>query len=190
MKNTSTPELRAKKALMQQLELDHCSGAPDAVILLLEYGDYECPSSANAQPLVRHLVETFGDQMKLIYRHYPLVAFHPHAELAAEVAEAAGAQGRFWEMHDLLFRNSNHLHPKAMEDYAERIGLDISRFKAEMQDRIYLQRVQEHRQSGDVLELRESPAFFLNGKSIDISFGLERLEEAVFSLVEKSAHSQ
>ena len=185
MNNSNDPKPLVKQDLMKQLVSDHCIGAPDAVIILLEYGDYEDQTSANAQPLVRHLIETFGDQMKLIYRHYPLIEIHPHAELAAEAAEAAAAQGRFWEMHDLLFRNSVHLNLKALQSYAERLELDMSRFKAEMDDRIYLQRVKEHRHSGELLDLRESPTFFLNGKTIDISFGLERLEDAVFELVKK-----
>ncbi len=167
--------------LMQQLESDHCQGAPDAPLILLEYGDFECESCASAQLLTKNLIESFGDRMKLIFRHYPLTELHPHAELAAEAAEAAAAQGRFWEMYGLLFRNCAHLKLEHMINYAQGLELDILRFKAEMRDRIYLQRVQEHRRSGDLLELRTTPAFFLNGKMIDVRFGLDHLKNAVWA---------
>ena len=169
---------------MRQLESDHCIGAPDASIVLVEYGDYECESCASAYPLTMHLIQTFGDQMKFIFRHYPLNEVHPHAEMAAEAAEAAGAQGRFWEMHDLLFRNSGHLKLTSLLGYAEQLELNMTRFKGEMQERIYLQRIQEHRLSGELLELRATPAFFLNERFVDVSFGLEHLEDAVNIAVE------
>ncbi|MET3108939.1 protein-disulfide isomerase [Oxalobacteraceae bacterium GrIS 2.11] len=177
---------QVKQELTQQLESDHCIGAPDARLVLLEYGDYECPSCADAFPLTKHLVESFGDQIKFIFRHYPLTEIHPHAELAAEAAEAAGAQGRFWEMHDLLFTNSTHLKMPALISYAEQLELDMVRFQAEMQDRIYLQRVQDHRHSAELLELRSTPVFFLNHQFIDVSFNLEHLEKAVFEAVNRS----
>jgi len=183
MKKSHETNERVKQDLMKQLETDHCMGAPDAPIVLLEYGDYECGASASAYPLTMHLVQSFGNRMKLIYRHYPLNDIHPHAEMAAEAAEAAGAQGRFWEMHDLLFMNSSHLKLTSLLGYAERLELDMTRFKAEMQERIYLQRSQEHRLSGELLELRATPSFFLNEKFIDVSFGLEHLEDAVIAIV-------
>jgi protein-disulfide isomerase len=158
---------------------DHSEGSPNAAVLLLEYGDYECPSCAEAEPYTRHLVDAFGGRMRFVFRHYPLVASHPHAELAAEAAEAAAAQGHFWEMHRQLFANQRHLRLSDLTHHAEAIGLDTTRFAAEMSDRIYTQRVQEHRRSGDALGLRASPSFFLDGVLIDVSFGFERLEHAV-----------
>lgn len=184
MNHSHDSNQRVKQDLMRQLEADHCIGAPDASIILLEYGDYECESCVSAYPLTMHLIQSFGNRMKLIFRHYPLNQVHPHAEMAAEAAEAAGAQGRFWEMHDLLFRNSSHLKMTSLLDYAEQLELDMTRFKAEMQARIYLQRIQEHRQSGEVLELRSTPAFFLNERFVDVSFGLDHLEDAVNMAVE------
>ena len=179
MKKSHDSNQRVRQDLMKQLESDHSIGAPEAAIVLLEYGDYECESCASAYPLTMHLIQSFGDQMKLIFRHYPLTEVHSHAEMAAEAAEAAGAQGRFWEMHDLLFRNSPHLKLTSLLGYAEQLELDMTRFKAEMQERIYLQRIQEHRLSGELLELRGTPAFFLNERFVDVSFGLEHLEDAV-----------
>lgn len=158
---------------------DHTAGSNHAKLLLLEYGDYECPTCVEAAPLTRHLVEVFGHRMKFVFRHFPLVEAHPHAELAAEAAEAAAAQGKFWPMHDLLFAHSPHLTLDALTRYAALLDLDMLRFKAEMADRIYTQRVQEHRRSGESLGLRGSPSFFLDGAVVDVSFGLERLEAAV-----------
>ncbi len=161
------------------LAADHSTGAAHAGLLLLEYGDYECPSCSEAEPAARHLVEAFGDRMRFVFRHFPLVETHPHAELAAEAAEAAAAQGKFWEMHHLLFTHSQHLKLDALTRYAQMIDLDMLRFNAEMADRIYLQRVQEHRRTGEQLGLRASPSFFLNGTMVDVSFGLQHLEHAV-----------
>jgi protein-disulfide isomerase len=158
---------------------DHSTGAEHAKLLLLEYGDFECPACAEAEPVTRHLVEAFGSRMRFVFRHYPLVEAHPHAELAAEAAEAAAAQGKFWPMHHLLFTHAHHLALAALTRHAQTLGLDMLRFNAEMADRIYTQRVQEHRRAGELAGLHASPSFFLNGKLVDVSFGLERLEEAV-----------
>lgn len=158
---------------------DHVTGAAHAALTLTEYGDYECPSCGAAEPVTRHLMETFGDRLRFVFRHYPLLDVHPHAELAAEAAEAAAAQGKFWQMHHLLMSNQHHLTLPALAQYAEQLELDMNRFNAEMADRIYTQRVQEHRRAGDQLRLHASPSFFLNDTLVDVSFGLKRLESAV-----------
>jgi protein-disulfide isomerase len=114
-----------------------------------------------------------------VFRHFPLVEIHPHAELAAEAAEAAAAQGRFWPMHHLLFAQAHHLTPAALVGYAQSLGLDMNRFKAELADHIYTQRIQEHRRAGERSGLRATPTVFLDGKAVDVSFGFEKLESAV-----------
>jgi protein-disulfide isomerase len=158
---------------------DHVFGNDRAEITLLEYGDYECPACIQAEPLMRHLVESHPGRVRLVYRHFPLMEVHPHAELAAEAAEAAAAQGKFWPMHQLLFSQPHHLGLEALTGYAQAIGLNLVRFKAEMADHLYTQRVQEHRRAGERSKLRATPAIFLNGRPIDVSFGFEKLEEAV-----------
>lgn len=158
---------------------DHVLGDPSAPLTLLEYGDYECPACIQAAPLVQHLVDSSDGRLCLVFRHYPLVEVHPHAELAAEAAEAAAAQGRFWPMHHLLFTQPHHLALPALTGYAQSVGLDMIRFSAEMADRIYTQRVQEHRRAGQQSGLRATPSFFLNGQPVDVSFGFEKLEDAV-----------
>ena len=160
---------------------EHSQGNPAAAVTLIEYGDYECPASQQAEPVTRYLVDTFGERLRFIYRHYPLVEAHPNAEMAAEAAEAAAAQGQFWPMHHLLYTQPHQLKPEALAGYAQSVGLDMLRYKAEMADRIYLQRVQEHRRAAALTGLRTTPAFFLNGEVVDVSFGIDKLEAAVLA---------
>lgn len=159
--------------------VDHILGDAHAKHTLLEYGDYECRACIQAAPLVQRLVATYPGRLCLVFRHFPLMEIHPYAELAAEAAEAAAAQGQFWPMHDLLFAQVHHLTPAALIGYAQSLGLDMNRFYPEMADHIYTQRVQEHRRAGERSRLRATPAFFLNGQAVDVSLGLEKLEEAV-----------
>lgn len=159
--------------------VDHVMGNPEAKLTLVEYGDYECPACIQAEPLVRHLIDTEGHRLRFVYRHYPLVEVHPYAELAAEAAEAAAAQHQFWPMHHLLFAQKQHLDATALAGYAESIGLDMLRYHGEMNDRIYTQRVQEHRHAGDRSGLRATPTFFLRDAVVDVSFGFEKLTMAV-----------
>lgn len=158
---------------------DHVLGEVHAKLTLLEYGDYECPACIRAEPRVRHLMDAHPGRLCLVFRHFPMMEAHPNAELAAEAAEAAAAQGRFWPMHRLLLAQAHHLAPAALAGHARSLGLDMNRFNAEMADRIYTQRVQEHRRAGEHSGLRAVPAFFLNGRSVDVSSGLEALDAAV-----------
>ena len=158
---------------------DHVLGDAQAQLTLLAYGDYACPACIQAEPLIQHLVATHPGRLCLVFRHFPLMEVHPNAELAAEAAEAAAAQGRFWPMHHLLFAQAHHLTPVALAGYAQSLGLDMNRFNAEMADHIYTQRIQEHRRAGERSGVRATPAFILNGKAVDVSFGFERLEAAV-----------
>jgi protein-disulfide isomerase len=170
---------------------DHSQGNPDATVTLVEYGDYECPACIQAEPLTQHLVDTFGKRLRFVYRHYPLMEVHPHAELAAEAAEAAAAQGKFWPMHHLLYSSgvlhANHLKLPALTGYAKAIGLDMHRFNGEMADRIYTQRVQEHRRAAEHTGIKTTPAFFLNGTVVDVSFGIAHLETAVQAALARHA---
>jgi protein-disulfide isomerase len=170
--NTAMPEAALAAA-------DHVLGDPRAKVTLLEYGDYECPACIQAEPLMQHLAATYPGRLCIVFRHFPQMEVHPDAELAAEAAEAAAAQGRFWPMHHRLFAHPNHLTPAALTGHAQALGLDMNRFNAEMADHIYTQRIQEHRRAGERSGLRATPAFFLNGQAVDVSFGFEKLEAAV-----------
>ena len=173
------PDVDETSPIAGLIAADHSTGAAHGALLLLEYGDYECPSCCEAEPITRHLVEAFGSRLRFVFRHFPLVEVHPHAELAAEAAEAAAAQGRFWPMHQLLFTQTHHLALAALTGYAKAIGLDMIRFSAEMADRVYTQRVQEHRRAGQHSGVRATPAFFLDGRLVDVSLGFDKLEAAV-----------
>jgi protein-disulfide isomerase len=159
--------------------VDHVRGPDHAHVTVVEYGDFECPNCKQAAPSVKLLLERFAQKVRFVYRHFPLAEVHPHATLAAEAAECAGAQGQFWEMHDLLFDNQLHLKPNQLHGYAERLRLDMARYAAEIDDHVYLQRIREHQQSGHDSGVRSTPAFFVNGRLQDVSFGLQSLFTAV-----------
>jgi protein-disulfide isomerase len=158
---------------------DHAEGPGHAKVTLVEYGDFECPTCGQAYHAVEMLRKHFAGRMRFVFRNYPLREAHPHAELAAEAAEAAGGQGKYWQMYALLFENQLHLKPNNLRHYAEKLELDLSRYDFEMEDHVYLQRVQEHIKSGKDSGIRGTPAFFVNGRLHDASFGFEHLQAAI-----------
>ena len=166
--------------------VDHVIGAPHALATVVEYGDFECPNCKQAQPAVKMLLERFAGRVRFVFRHFPLEEVHPHALGAAQAAECAGGQGKFWEMHDLLFTNQEHLKAGDLQRYAERLELDMPRYIAEMDDQIYLQRIREQLQSGLDSGVRATPAFFVNGRIEDVSFGLRALFDVVDSVLKRS----
>jgi protein-disulfide isomerase len=158
---------------------DHMLGSEHARVTVVEYGDFECPNCKQAAPAVKMLLERFVGRVRIVFRHFPLEEIHPHAIAAALAAEAAAGQGKFWPMHDLLFDNQRHLKAPQLRGYAERLELDISRFDAEIADTLYLQRVREDIEGGNLSGVRATPTFFINGKIQDISYGLQALEQGV-----------
>jgi protein-disulfide isomerase len=158
---------------------DHLLGATHAAVTLVEYGDFECPNCKQAAPAIKLLLTRFAGRLRVAYRHFPLEEVHPHALHAALAAETAAAQGKFWQMHDLLYENQSHLKLNELRGYAERLDLDMARYDAEMKDALYLQRVREHIEGGAASGARATPTFFINGKLYDVSFGLQRLAEGV-----------
>lgn len=170
---------RPDSLLRPDQHTDHICGLRSSPVTLVEYADFECPSCHQAHAALKIMLAHFGDQLCFVYRHFPLREVHLHAELAAEAAEAAGAQGKFWPMHELLFAHQQHLKEKHLLDYAGQIGLDLARYQNEMNDHVYLQRVQEHLEGGRYLGIRSTPAFYVNGVFTDVSFGLQHLHEAI-----------
>jgi len=158
---------------------DHVLGASHAPVTVVEYADFECPTCKQAAPAVKLVLERFAGRVQVAFRHFPLESAHPHALAAAEAAECAGAQGKFWEMHDLLFANQEHLKVGHLRSYAESLGLDVARFTAEMDDHVYLQRIREHIQGAQRSGVRGTPGFFVAGRIQDVSFGVRRLFDAV-----------
>ena len=157
---------------------DHVMGPPHAHVTIVEYGDFECPICKQSAPGLKLLRERFSGQLRFAFRHFPLEEIHPHALAAAEAAECAAAQGKFWEMHDLLFDNQLHLKRNHLLEYATRLELDLARFQAEIDEHVYVQRVREHVESGRRSHVRSTPGLFLNGMIQDASFGLRGLVKA------------
>jgi protein-disulfide isomerase len=149
---------------------DHGAGPDAAPITLVEYGDYECPHCGAAYPMVKELQRVLGDRLRFVFRNFPLTQIHPHAEHAAESAEAAGAQDRFWEMHDWLFEHHRHLADPQLVRAAESLGLDTARFQRELEDGAYQARVREDFMSGVRSGVNGTPTFFINGRRHDGSW--------------------
>ena len=165
--------------------VDHVLGPEHAHVTVVEYADFECPNCKQAAPAVKLLLERFAERVRFAFRHNPLEEVHPHALMAAQAAECAGAQGQFWPMHDLLFENQLHLKANQLRGYAERLGLDMARYTAEMDDQVYLQRIREQQRSGRDSGVRGTPTFFVNGRIHDVSFGIHSLFDAVQALLTK-----
>jgi protein-disulfide isomerase len=158
---------------------DHTLGPASAPVTLVEYGDYECPFCAAAQANVREVLRLGGDSIRFAFRHFPLSQIHPHAPLAAEAAEAAGAQGQFWQMHELLFANQHALMPADLLAYAAAIGLDLAHFAADLEQHRYTSVVREHFLSGLRSGVNGTPTFFVNGLRHNGGYDLPSLLNAV-----------
>ena len=164
---------------------DHILGPSHAAVTVVEYGDFECPNCKQAAPAVKLLLQRFNGRVRFVWRNFPLEGVHPHALHAALAAEAASGQGKFWPMHDLLFENQNRLELAQLRRYAERLELDMARYDAEMDGERHLQRVRSHVESGERSGVRGTPAFFVNQRIQDVSFGMQRLFDAVEALLHK-----
>jgi len=160
-------------------ERDHVIGSPAATIELVEYGDFQCPHCGRAHPIVNQIRQEYSEQLRFAFRHFPLTKMHPYARKAAEAAEAAAAQGKFWEMHDTLFENQEALESAELVRYAGQIGLDVARFQGELVGGIYAQRVQEDIASGIRSGVNGTPTFFINGKRHNGGYDYESLKEAI-----------
>jgi Na+/H+ antiporter NhaA len=160
-------------------ERDHIRGPKkDALVTLVEYGDFECPYCGQAEPAVRGLIREFGE-LRFVFRHLPLTEVHPHAQLAAEAAEAAAVQGAFWEMHDMLMDHQGALTTRDLVGYAASIGLDSDKFAADLRKHAGAYRVAEDVDSADLATVAGTPTFFINGNRYYGAFDLAALKEAV-----------
>ncbi|HVU72818.1 MAG TPA: thioredoxin domain-containing protein [Mycobacteriales bacterium] len=158
---------------------DHIIGPPQPRVTLVEYGDYQCPFCGQAHQVVAELLQTVGDSVQYVFRHFPLTTVHPHAEGAAEAAEAAGAQGRFWPMHDTLFTNQRALAGPHLLTYAQALGLDEPRFVRDLRERVHAPRVRSDFLGGVRSGVNGTPTFFIDGVRHDGSFDYDVLLAAV-----------
>ena len=157
---------------------DHVRGPEQAPVTIVEYGDFECPYCGQAEPVVRELLRDFGD-LRYVWRHLPLNDVHPHAQLAAEAAEAAARQGKFWEMRDLLFDHQGALTSRDLISYAESLGLDTGKFAADLRKHTGAAHVGEDVDSADLSGVSGTPTFFINGKRHYGAYDIETLTKAV-----------
>jgi Na+/H+ antiporter NhaA len=160
-------------------ERDHIRGSEHAPVTLVEYGDYECPYCGQAEPVVRELLDSFGDDLRYVWRHLPLNDVHPNAQNAAEASEAAAAQGAFWRMHDKLIEHQDQLGAPDPERHAEDLGLDVERFRDEMRRRVHAPRVAEDVASADESDVAGTPGFFINGRRHRGAYDVKTLTAAV-----------
>jgi Na+/H+ antiporter NhaA len=165
-------------AVPVDVERDHFRGPADAPVTLVEYGDFECPYCGHAEPVIRELLADFGD-LRYVWRHLPLNDIHPHAQLAAEAAEAAGAQGKFWEMYDLLFAHQTDLLMRDLVGYARELALDTERFREDLRKRAFTSRLAEDVESADLSGVSGTPIFFINGRRHYGAYDIDTLSAAV-----------
>ena len=159
-------------------ERDHIRGPEDAEVTLVEYGDLECPYCGQAETVIRELLSDFGD-LRYVWRHLPLNDVHPHAQLAAEASEAAGAQGKFWEMHDLMLSHQDHLTLRDIVGYARELGLEIDPFKEHLRKRKGAAHIAEDVESADMSGVSGTPSFFINGHRHQDAYDIDTLSKAV-----------
>jgi len=158
---------------------DHIEGPVDAAVTLVEYGDYECPYCGAAYPIIKEVQARMGERLRFVFRNFPITTSHPHAEQAAEAAEAAATRGRFWQMHDLLYENQRRLSDRDLRAYAEQLGLDIEEFDKELAEHVHAVRVREDFMSGVRSGVNGTPTFYIDGTRHDDSYELETLLAAL-----------
>jgi len=184
--------LRRKESAMTKLKTpvtqhDHAQGDKDAPLTLLEYGDFECPHCGRAHPIVKALQQQFGDQLKFVYRHFPLAQMHPHAESAAETSEFGGAHKKFWDMHDLLFENQDQLGMPLYQELAETLRLPPTGLIQALEEGRFRSRVREDFSSGVRSGVNGTPTFFINGVRYDGMVDVDGMAEALSLELERAA---
>jgi protein-disulfide isomerase len=165
---------------------DHILGAADAPVTVVEYGDYECPYCRGAARDVHRLLERFPGSIGFIFRNFPISQLHPHADQAAEAAEAAAAQDKFWKMYELLLRTSSRLDLESLVGYASRIGLETDRFRDEIVNRVYADRIERDVREGIRNGVNATPKFYVDGHRLDGHLPLEGLVTAVEAAIVRS----
>ena len=164
---------------------DHAQGAANAPVTLVEYGDYECPHCGRAYPIVQEVQRRLGSRLRFVFRNFPLRTIHPHAQHAAEAAEAASAQGRFWEMHDMLFERQRALDDRHLAEYAAAVGLDVRAFEEELRHHAHQARVHEDFSSGVRSGVNGTPTFFINDARFDDSWDPDTMTAALESAADR-----
>jgi protein-disulfide isomerase len=165
----------AKLILPVNSSWDHIQGPPNAPVTLLEYGDYQCPYCGQAYPIIKQVQKHLGSKLRFVVRNFPITQIHPHAQHAAEAAESAAEQNKFWEMHDHLYENQQALDDNHLEKYASKLGLDLVKFNHDMSSHAHAQRIREDFLSGVRSGVNGTPTFYINGIRYNGSWDLETL---------------
>jgi protein-disulfide isomerase len=168
---TPSPVPKTSTAANLGAQPPHAIGPEDAPVTLEEFGDFECPPCGLLHPVLKTMEKEFGDRLRVVFREFPLVPTHPHALAAARSAEAAGLQGKFWEMHDLLFENQKTWHEEfdarpTFEGYATRLGLNLERFRQDIASQVVEQRIFQDGRRAHALGVKGTPTVFLNGREV------------------------
>jgi protein-disulfide isomerase len=158
---------------------DHIAGHDDAPLTLVEYGDYQCPYCGEAHPVIQKLQKTLGKKLRFVFRNFPLTQAHPYALMAAEAAEAAALQGKFWQMHDFIYENQEALEPEALPVWAKKLGLDMKKFAAAIEEGSIEDRIEEDETSGVESGVNGTPTFFINGMIYEGEDDYESLHSAL-----------
>ncbi|HTV48264.1 MAG TPA: DsbA family protein [Phycisphaerae bacterium] len=164
---------------------DHILGDPKAPVVLVEYGDYECPYCGQAYPIVKRVQKHFGKRMAFVFRNFPLTEIHPNAEMAAQTTEFAAAQGRFWEMHDGLYENQQMLGPPLFIALAQKLELSVEDLNLALTNGTYASRVKSDFMGGVRSGVNGTPTFFINGDRHDGAFGFDDLVVAIEARLQK-----
>ncbi|HMK45341.1 MAG TPA: DsbA family protein [Methanocella sp.] len=158
---------------------DHLQGSANSPAMLVEYGDYQCPFCGKAYPVVREVQRRLSDRLCFVFRNFPVTQVHPYAMQAAEAAEAAAAQGKFWEMHDLLYEHQQDLGVESLKHYAADLGLNVDRFSRELEGHFHAAKVRDEFMEGVRSGVNGTPAFYINGIRHDGSWELDQLLQAI-----------
>ncbi len=169
---------------------DHIIGPADAPVTVVEYGDYECPFCGQAHKVIAELIYRMPTTMRYAYRHFPLATVHSHAQQAAEAAEAAAAQGKFWEMHNMLFTNQQSLDLQSLIRYAGLLGLDLAPFTNDLAQHVHAPRIREDFLSGVRSGVNGTPTFFINGVRHDGSYDARTLSAVIQSASRVAAYAR
>ena len=165
---------------------DHVQGPTSAVTTLIEYGDYECPYCGQAYPIIKEVQKHLGNKLRFVFRNFPLTEIHPHAQHAAEAAEAAAEQNKFWDMHDYIYEHQQALGDENLEEYAAKLGLDLTKFNNDMSKHAYAGRIRDDFLSGIHSGVNGTPTFYIDGIRYNDSWDPETLLETLRSAIKKA----
>jgi protein-disulfide isomerase len=160
-------------------EQDHMNGNPDSKIILVEFGDFQCPHCRAAYPILKKMEGIYKDRMNFVFRHFPLAELHPYAQAAAVASEAASNQGKFWQMHDLIFENQPSLGLEMLLQLAESLKLNMKTFQHDFKDPKLMKKVEENFESGIISGVNGTPSFYINGAKYNESYDFTSLSHAI-----------